>query len=277
MALLRATYAQPSEFLAAIDAEISRHGLLVRGASLEPGAVAGSGCTVRVEVADEAPIDVSAQIAAAVPGVGVAVLFPSSPQPLLALAQKLRTSPEVPGAPVAPAPPGGDDGARRAGDAEAPSAADEAPDEPEPAESPRPPPGSLSERLRALSVAEKTRLALSGSREERMALLRDPAKPVHVFVLKNPRIGLDEIQYAAKQASLSPDALKLIADHRDWGQNPGVCSALVRNPKVPVPLALRLLDRVPTSEVKAIAKGGARDQVVQAARKRAASQGRGDR
>jgi hypothetical protein len=64
--------------------------------------------------------------------------------------------------------------------------------------------------------------------------------------------------------------LKMIAEHREWGGNPGVCASLVRNPKTPMPLALRMLDKVPMNELKAIAKGGARDQIVQAARKRLA-------
>jgi hypothetical protein len=35
-----------------------------------------------------------------------------------------------------------------------------------------------------------------------------------------------------------------------------------------MPLALRLLDRIPVAEVRAIAKGGARDALVHAARKK---------
>ena len=99
-------------------------------------------------------------------------------------------------------------------------------------------------------------------------LLKKTTKTLHLFVLKNPRIGLDEVQYAAKQPNLSPDALKHIAEHREWGANATVATALVRNPKTPMPLALRLLDKLPLSEVRALAKGGARDQIVHAARRK---------
>ena len=111
-------------------------------------------------------------------------------------------------------------------------------------------------------------LALSGSRDERTALFRDTNKMLHVFVLKNPRLGLDEVQAAAKLPQLSPDALKMVAEHREWGSNPTVCASLVRNPKTPMPLALRMLDKVPLNDLKAIAKGGARDALVHAARKK---------
>ena len=67
---------------------------------------------------------------------------------------------------------------------------------------------------------------------------------------------------------LSPDALKPIAEHKE--ANATVCTALVRTPRTPMPRALRLLDRVPIAGVRAIARGGARDALVHAARKRVA-------
>ncbi len=235
--LLVASYPAPADFLAAYDAEISKSGLLIRGAQLE-GAAAMSPCRVRIDIGGQARSEVDARIAASIPGVGVAVMFESSRAELDALAQALR-NPEA---------------------AEPPEA------EPEPEEEARP--GHISERLRAMNATQKMQLALSADREERMALLRDTNKTLHVYVLKNPRIGLDEVQYAAKMPSLSPDALKLIAEHREWSGNTAVCSALVRNPRTPLPLALRLLDKIPLTEVRVLAKGGARDQIVHAARRK---------
>ena len=227
--LLRAAFASPAEFLIAFEGEMTRGGLLVRGAEIG-AAQALSECRLSVEVAGSPPVEVSGRIAAIVPGVGVAVIFQGMPAALAALAEGLRT-----------------------------------PAEPPPDEAPR---GALSDRIKAMSVQQKMQLALSGGREERLALIRDPAKVAHVFVLKNPRIGIDEIQYAAKSPHLSPDAIKMIAEHKEWSGNAAVCTALARNPRTPVPIALKLLERVPLSELRAIAKGGARDQIVHAARKK---------
>ena len=227
--LLRATFASPAEFLIAFEGEIAHGGLLVRGAEIG-AAPALSECQLAVEVAGSPPIEVPGRIAAVVPGVGVAVIFPGMPAALASLAEGLR-----------------------------------APAETMPEQAPR---GALSDRVRAMTVQEKMQLALSGGREDRLALIRDPAKVAHVFVLKNPRIGIDEVQYAAKRPNLSPDAIKLIAEHKEWSGNAAICTALVRNPTTPVPLALKLLERVPSSELRAIAKGGARDQIVHAARKK---------
>lgn len=206
-------------FHVALDTEIKRGGLLVRGATVE-GASAGSDVLLTVTVAD-ASVQVAARVAAVVPGVGVAVMFNGVPPEFEQL-----TEPE-----------------KRA-------------------------PGPLSERLKAMTVTEKMQLAMQGSRDEHTALFRDVNKTLHLYVLKNPRIGLDEVQAAAKQPQLSPDALKLIAEHREWGGNPVVCAALVRNPKTPMPLALRMLDKVPVNDLRAIARGGARDALVHAARKK---------
>lgn len=227
--LLRATYASPAEFLGAFDGEIARGGLLVRGAEIG-AAPAMSECRLSVEVSGSPPAEVAGRIACAVPGVGVAVILEGVPAPLAALAERLR-----------------------------------APAGPEDAEPPR---GALTDRVKAMSVQEKMQLALSGGRDERLALLRDPTKVAHAVVLRNPRIGLDEVQAAAKNPNLAPDAIKLIAEHKDWGSNATVCTALVRNPKTPLPIALKLIDRVPVSELRAIAKGGARDQIVHAARRK---------
>ncbi|AKJ06003.1 Hypothetical protein AA314_07629 [Archangium gephyra] len=236
-----AEFASAGDFLGTYQREISVGGLLVRGATLPPGASLGA-CVVAVSVAGQSPVEVQAQIAAAVPGVGVAVMFPSPPAPLVALAERLR-------APVEQAP-------------------SEQQAEPEGEEPPAPAHNPLmSARLAAMTVTEKMQLALSGDREARAYLLRDTNKALHVYVLRNPRLGLDEVIYAAKMPSLSPDALKLIAEHREWGVNTTVCTALARNPRTPVPLVLKLLPRVPMQELRTLAKGQGRAPIVQAARK----------
>lgn len=134
-----------------------------------------------------------------------------------------------------------------------------------------PPAGTVQERLAALSPGQKMSAALAGDREVRIALLRDVNKTIHPYVLRNPRIGLDEVQWAAKMTTISPDALKLICEHKEWGANPSIVAGLVRNPVTPTSVAIRLLPKLSSSELRAVAKGGARDQVVQAARKMIAS------
>jgi hypothetical protein len=132
---------------------------------------------------------------------------------------------------------------------------------------------ALAKRLRApepkerLTLPEKLQRATTCDREERFQFLRDPNKQLHVMVLRNPRIAIDEVVWAARLNSLNPDALKLIAEHSEWGQNPTVATALVRNPKTPIPIALKLLPRVPVAELRALAKSQGRPPIVNGAKK----------
>ena len=80
---------------------------------------------------------------------------------------------------------------------------------------------ALAARLRApvlpgrdkLTLQEKMQLALTGDREQRLAMLRDVNKALHPLVLKNSRLALEEVQWAARSPQLNPEALKLIAEH----------------------------------------------------------------
>jgi len=129
--------------------------------------------------------------------------------------------------------------------------------------------GTVYDRIRAMSVRERMNLARNGSRMERSILIKDPNKTVHVFLVQNKRITLDEIRYMAGYRQAGPDALKMIAENRNWMQNSGIVSALVRNPKTPSTVAVRLLEKLPRADLARIAKtGSAPRPVVEAAKRK---------
>jgi hypothetical protein len=231
---LRRTFAAPADFLAAYEAEIARGGLWLPGAEPPPGAhTALAPVQVTIEVRGQAPVVVDAHVATIAPGHGLALVFEAEPPALTQLAERLRAGPALPPGPPAPAGQ-----------------------------------GNLADRLRRLSVPEKVSLALVADREERFALLRDPNKTVHLYVLKNPRIGLDEVQYAIKSPSISPDALKYVSEHREWSNDANVRLSLVRNPRTPTSIALRVMELLPEREIRNFAKGNGRPEIVQAARRK---------
>lgn len=129
--------------------------------------------------------------------------------------------------------------------------------------------GTLLDQIRAMGTTEKRTLALHGTRGERLLLAKDTNKTLQAFLLKNPRITLDEVRALAGSRQANPDALKMISENRGWMQSTGVVSALVRNPKTPTPLAVRLLDRLPITEIRQIAKASSASMaVVQAAKRK---------
>jgi len=246
------------EFLGAFDREIAQGGLIVRQRGVAPDA---RDCDLEVQVVQRS-VSVRAHVVAVRP-TAVAVAFDGVPAALSVLAQAYRSLGDAsqPGAPATSAATQPEDRPETALDEPA------APGPPEPAPASPPQAGSFADRVAALPLAQKIQLALSGDRDARIVLLRDQQKPLHAHVLRNPRITLEEVAFAARLPSLAPDALKLIAGHRDWTRDPGICTALVRNHATPVPVAVQLLTRVPIQELKALARGGGRPALVQAARK----------
>lgn len=127
----------------------------------------------------------------------------------------------------------------------------------------------IRRRLQRMGMDEKINLAQSGDREERMALAMDSNKAIHHYLLKNARISLDEIAFMARLPNLNPDVLNKIGENPAYTQNQTVVKHLVYNPKTPVALAIRLLDRLPRSEIMQIAKRTSMNQkLVMAAKKK---------
>lgn len=124
------------------------------------------------------------------------------------------------------------------------------------------------DRIKALTAAEKLQLARTGDRAERLLLLKEPNKTIHFILLQNPKITLDEIRYMAGYRQTNPDALKAIAQSREWTRNPAIVSALVANPKTPPAVAVALLDRISPDEIQRLAKSPSSPPAVAAAAKR---------
>jgi hypothetical protein len=133
---------------------------------------------------------------------------------------------------------------------EADGASDGAEAEPEPTAAS----ATLLAQIRAMGSSEKLRLALHGDRAARLLLLKDPNKTIHLHILQNKRISLEEVQHIAGNRQANPEALARIGDTREWVQHPAVALALVSNPKTPSRTAQRLLRSLPQSEIRRIAK-----------------------
>ena len=117
--------------------------------------------------------------------------------------------------------------------------------------------GTLWDRLRAMTPPQKMLLAPKADRVTRALLVQDTDPMVLFALLKNPRIGIDEVVRVAKSSYLGFQAAELILKTAQWSGNLDVRVALLHNPKLPLPLALRILPSLPDSEVRLIAKGAA--------------------
>jgi hypothetical protein len=111
---------------------------------------------------------------------------------------------------------------------------------------------SFSERLPNMTVPEKMKCAMKGTREMRAVLIRDPNRLVASAVLSCPKVNEAEVEAFAKMGNVSEDILRTIANTRAWTKNYGVMLSLVKNSKTPVALTLNMMQRLSESDVKKI-------------------------
>jgi hypothetical protein len=108
-------------------------------------------------------------------------------------------------------------------------------------------------RLALLNVADRMKAAMKGTKEERAILIRDPNKLVSVSVLSSPKLSESEVENFAKMGNVSEEILRIIGMSRAWTKNYGVVSALTRNPKTPLGVAMNFVMRLNDKDLKLIA------------------------
>ena len=109
---------------------------------------------------------------------------------------------------------------------------------------------TFQERLATMTVPEKLKYAMKGTREMRSVLIRDPNRLVASAVLSCPKVNEAEVESFAKMGNVSEDILRTIAHTRAWTKNYGVTLSLVKNAKTPVALTLNLMQRLSDLDVK---------------------------
>ena len=109
-------------------------------------------------------------------------------------------------------------------------------------------------RLMNMTVPEKVKLALTGNKEERRALLADGSKMVGLAVLRGRGLTITEVESFCGMRHLDADIFLKIGTMRDWIRRPLIALALVRNPKVPLSVSLPLVKRLSMRNLREIAR-----------------------
>jgi len=104
-----------------------------------------------------------------------------------------------------------------------------------------------------MSVSEKIKLGTLGNKEARTILLRDANKLVGLAVIHSPRITDGEVALLANSKTTMDDILRVIYHSREWTRHYPIKLALVKNPKVPLAIAMRFMATLRESEVKDLA------------------------
>jgi len=107
--------------------------------------------------------------------------------------------------------------------------------------------------LSSLSLADRLKLAMKGTREQRAQLIRDANRIVATAVLSSPKLTDSEVESFSKMANVSEDVLRIVGTNRAWLKNYGVVLGLTRNPKTPPAISMQLMHRLAEKDVKMLA------------------------
>ena len=240
-AAFRIEFDSPAELAAVERTSLGVGGLLVPSSE---GLPADTLLALTLLVAGGAEVEIAARVVAALPG-ALALHLEGNPAEIV----RLLLAPPPPARAAAPA---GDEA-----EASAEGMDDDAAKV------------SLWERLRRLTPPQKMMLAGKADRFERAILVQDSDPQVLFALLKNPRLATDEVLRVAKSSFLSFQAAELILKTQPWFANLDVRVALIHNPKLPLPFAMRILPTLPDNEVRVISRGAATSMTLkQAALKR---------
>ncbi|NTU48364.1 MAG: DUF4388 domain-containing protein [Syntrophobacteraceae bacterium] len=131
---------------------------------------------------------------------------------------------------------------------------------------------SLFQRLMRLKVSEKIRMAMMGDKDARVVLIRDSNRMVQLAIINNPRITEGEVTSIAYSRNVDEEVLRRIANNREWTKLYQVRAALVKNPKTPLAISMKMVQTLPLQDLKEISKSKSVPAAVANAAKRHAMQ-----
>jgi hypothetical protein len=105
-----------------------------------------------------------------------------------------------------------------------------------------------------MEVSEKIKVAMTGDKEWRTLLIKDPNKLVSASVVKNPRISEAEILAIVSTTIQHDEIMRIICNNKEWVKNYQIRKALVLNCKTPLPVALRFMATLTDKDIAALAK-----------------------
>ncbi len=122
---------------------------------------------------------------------------------------------------------------------------------------------NVTQRILRMSVSQKIKLATLGNKEARTILLRDSNKLVCMAAATSPRITDLEILGLANSRTVNADVLRYVYNNREFLRTYPIKLALVKNPKVPLPTALKMLFTLQEKDIKELSRDRNVPQTIQ--------------
>ena len=112
----------------------------------------------------------------------------------------------------------------------------------------------IAGKIAKMGVAQKVKLALLGSREERSILIRDGSRVVTRAVLGSPKLTDVEVESFAGLKNVDQEVLRNISMNRKFMKNYNVGKVLVSNPRLPIDIGLTLMPRLIQTDLQLLSK-----------------------
>jgi hypothetical protein len=113
---------------------------------------------------------------------------------------------------------------------------------------------AIYEQLAKMTVPQRLRQALFGTREVRTILIRDRNREVARNVLRSPKITDQEVESFAAMRSISDEILREIGNSREWSRSYVVVQNLVKNPRTPPATSQRLMGRLQAKDLAGLVR-----------------------
>jgi hypothetical protein len=111
---------------------------------------------------------------------------------------------------------------------------------------------STLQKIAKLTVGERVKLAMTGSKEDRYILIRDGSRIVSSAVLASPKISDQEVETIAAMKNVQESVLRDIARSRKFMKSYSVVKNLVNNPRCPLDISLALMKNLLVPDLKAL-------------------------
>jgi len=125
--------------------------------------------------------------------------------------------------------------------------------------------GLSESQIRVLPVPLKIKLSRGASRTLRNILIKDTNQSVALSVIVNSAMSDDEIAQIASSRSVIDEVLTLISRRREWLAKYKICSALAKNPRIPVGVAVKILPKLSVRDLRSMSKDRNVSDVVRSA------------
>ncbi|MFO0757634.1 MAG: hypothetical protein U0359_14150 [Byssovorax sp.] len=112
----------------------------------------------------------------------------------------------------------------------------------------------LHVRIANMTMSQKVRRAILGTKEERMLLVRDRNRVVATAAIRSPLLQENEVVLISRNRNMSEDVLRVIATTPEWTKSYGVKRNLIENPKTPVMIATRMIPHLREADLRHLAK-----------------------